>query len=201
MSDAVPGPGGGAVVDPTADRFEAAYQSHDDPWDFTTSPYEQRRYELTVATLPRPRYRRAFEPGCSIGELTARLASRCDTVVARDAAPTAVARARQRLAVWPGVDVDQGMVPGDWPEGRFDLVVLCELGYYLSADELAEVARRSLGSLAGDGTFLAGHWRGTADDQVQHGDEVHRQLAQLFGAAPTASYVEAAFRLDVWDWR
>lgn len=189
--------------DPPAgtDRFEAAYQSDEDPWDFTTSPYEQRRYELTVATLPRSRYQRAFEPGCSIGELTARLASRCERVVAHDAAPTAVARARQRLGVWPGVEVDQGRVPEDWPEGRFDLIVLCELGYYLSADQLAEVAQRSLDSLGGDGTFLAGHWRGTAEDQEQHGDDVHRRLAELFGVAPAASYVEAAFRLDVWDWR
>lgn len=37
-----------------------------DPWDFESRWYEQRKYALSAAMLPKPRYRRAFEPGCSI---------------------------------------------------------------------------------------------------------------------------------------
>jgi hypothetical protein len=64
--------------------FEAQYREHADPWDFARSPYEQRRYRLTAAMLPCHRYRRAFEPGCSVGELTAHLAPRCDAVLAME---------------------------------------------------------------------------------------------------------------------
>jgi hypothetical protein len=39
-----------------------------------------------------------FEPGCSVGELTALLAPRCDRLLATDAFQTAVERARQRCA-------------------------------------------------------------------------------------------------------
>ncbi len=70
--------------------FERMYRQDPDPWSFATSEYEQRRYDLTVASLLRPRYRRAFEPGCAIGELTRRLATRCDHVVALEPSPTAL---------------------------------------------------------------------------------------------------------------
>ena len=49
--------------------FEEMYRDSDDPWEFGTSPYEQRKYAVTVASLPRSRYRSAYEPGCSIGVL------------------------------------------------------------------------------------------------------------------------------------
>jgi Nodulation protein S (NodS) len=58
--------------------FEGMYSGDPDPWDFEGSPYEQRKYSLTMASLPRPRYRFAFEPGCSIGVLTSMLAGRCN---------------------------------------------------------------------------------------------------------------------------
>ena len=42
--------------------FEQMYRDSDDPWAFETSPYEQRKYAVTVASLPRLRYRSAYEP-------------------------------------------------------------------------------------------------------------------------------------------
>ena len=52
--------------------------------------YEARKYGLTVAALPRRRYRRAFEPGCGSGLLTALLAPRVDRIWWRPiAAPAA----------------------------------------------------------------------------------------------------------------
>ena len=64
------------------DYFEGIYADGPDPWGFETSEYERRKYDLTLAALPRRRYARALEPGCSIGVLTADLARRCDAVEA-----------------------------------------------------------------------------------------------------------------------
>ena len=61
------------------------------PWGFADRWYEQRKYALTVASLPRPRYRRAFEIGCSVGVLTALLGERCGELLAVDVAAAAVA--------------------------------------------------------------------------------------------------------------
>ena len=49
------------------DYFEGIYADGPDPWGFETSEYERRKYDLTLAALPRRRYARALEPGCSIG--------------------------------------------------------------------------------------------------------------------------------------
>lgn len=169
-----------------------------DPWAFATSPYEQRRYDLTVACLDRPRYRRVFEPGCAVGELTVRLAARCDEVVAVDPSPTAVARARARVAREPGVHVAVGAVPEAWPAGSFDLVVLSELGYYFDRTDLAALVDRARACLAPGGQLLATHWRGHSDDHVLHGDDVHAVLADRLGPA-VATVTDPGFLTGRWD--
>ena len=58
---------------PTA-YFDRKYAFDPDPWGFATSAYEADKYRATLAALPRARYRRALEVGCSIGVLTERLA-------------------------------------------------------------------------------------------------------------------------------
>jgi hypothetical protein len=52
------------------DYFDRMYADSQDPWDFAGRWYEQRKRALTMASLPRARFRRAFEPGCSIGQLS-----------------------------------------------------------------------------------------------------------------------------------
>ena len=54
-----------------AEYFDAMYQDAEDPWGFENRWYEQRKYAISLALLPARRYRSAFEPGCSIGVLTA----------------------------------------------------------------------------------------------------------------------------------
>ncbi len=97
--------------------FERMYQRDRDPWSFETSEYEQRRYDLTVAALVRPRYRRGFEPGCAIGELTRRLAERCDHLVALEPSPTALGVARERCQHLDNVELIAGELPGTGPTG------------------------------------------------------------------------------------
>ena len=71
--------------------FRDQYAASADPWGLAERWYEARKYTVTTALLPRQRYGMAFEPGCSIGVLTALLAPRCDTLLACDAVPDAAA--------------------------------------------------------------------------------------------------------------
>lgn len=178
--------------------FEDLYRADPDPWQFTTSRYEQRRYDITVACLPRARYRAAFEPGCAIGELTRRLAARCDRVVALDAAPTAVGEAQRRCRSLAHVEVRLGELPADWPSERFDLVVLSEIGYYFALDGLAALRDRAVASLESGGTLMAVHWRGQSDVHVLSGDTVHASLRDSRGVDHVGHYEEDSFLLDVW---
>ena len=91
--------------------FEEMYRDSDDPWEFGTSPYEQRKYAVTVASLPRARYRSAYEPGCSIGVLTELLATRCDRLLSSDIIPSALQQAEARLRRKSHVWLEERSIP------------------------------------------------------------------------------------------
>jgi len=80
------------------------YREKTDPWNFATDAYERSRYESLLSALAGQRYHRAFEPGCSIGVLTASLAPFCDELLAIDLSETAISHARRRCAVYPMCD-------------------------------------------------------------------------------------------------
>jgi trans-aconitate methyltransferase len=143
--------------------FEALYQADPDPWRFAESAYERDKYAATLAALPRPRYARAFEAGCSIGVLTAALASRCDALLAVDAAAAPLQAARVRCAALPQVTLRQAVLPADWPAERFDLMLFSEVLYYLDRDDLHRLAAQTAASLAPDGDILLVHWTGETD--------------------------------------
>jgi SAM-dependent methyltransferase len=180
-----------------AGYFRDCYAASPDPYGLAERWYEARKYAITVALLPRQRYGAAFEPGCSIGVLTALLASRCDSLLACDVVPDAVASARARTAGLPGVRVERRAVPGGWPPHSFDLIVLSELLYYFDDADLDEVLRLATGSLRPGGHLLAVHWRHPAP-HPRTGDEVHMQLAAHAGLARLAHYHDADFTAEVY---
>jgi 2-polyprenyl-3-methyl-5-hydroxy-6-metoxy-1,4-benzoquinol methylase len=183
----------------TQEFFELKYRKNADPWAFASSSYELERYRATTAALAFRRYRRAFEPGCSVGVLTRRLASICDQVEAMDIAPSAVLSARERCKDLSNVAVVCGKLPEVIPEGSFDLIVLSEIGYYFHEEQLRTVASDLVGRLSRTGILLAVHWLGSSDDHLLHGDRVHTILASLAGLVRDRSEVHTGFRLDRWS--
>ncbi|BBY31673.1 SAM-dependent methyltransferase [Mycolicibacterium sediminis] len=159
--------------------FADVYAASPDPWRLAERWYEQRKYAITTAMLPRPRYRHAFEPGCSVGVLTELLAARCDAVTATDVAPAALDAARERLeraGLADGVEFAGRSLDDDWPTG-VDLVVVSEVAYYLSAATFREVLDRECPRLGTGATLVAAHWRHPVADYPMTGDEVHELIA------------------------
>ena len=180
-----------------ADYFARIYAASDDPWGFRSRWYEQRKREVTLAALTRPRYRRAFEPGCSIGVLTQSLAARCDELLATDLDAAAVSVARAAMGENSHVRLSTLSVPAQWPTGSFDLVVVSELGYYLDPANLQVLLARAVESLEVGGTLLAVHWRHPVADYPQTGDAVHEAVLAVPGLVPAVSHLEEDFRLDL----
>jgi hypothetical protein len=177
--------------------FDRLYQQSTDPWRLGTRWYEERKYALTVASLPRRRFRRGFEPGCSVGVLTEQLAQRCDALLATDRAQAAVSATRQRVSSFRHVEVSRLRVPDRWPDGSFDLIVLSEVGYYGSAGDLVMLRDRAIGSLDDDGVLVAVHWRHPVADYPLRGDEVHAVLGGDDRIARLVHHEEPDFLLDV----
>ncbi|MEU6406974.1 SAM-dependent methyltransferase [Streptomyces sp. NPDC046985] len=177
--------------------FERMYRTAEDPWRLEERWYERRKYDLTVAALPLPRYRRAFEPGCSVGELTRRLAGRCDAVLSCDRVASAVRTARRRTADLPQVEVRRLLLPEEWPEGSFDLIVLSELLYYLDAAALDRTLRQAVAALEDDGTLATVHWNHPVPDHLATGAEIARRVADLPGLTLLADHREPDFVLQI----
>jgi SAM-dependent methyltransferase len=177
--------------------FDALYARDRDPWGFETRWYEQRKYAVTVASLPKPHYRSGLEIGCSVGVLTALLADRCDSLLAVDAADAAVAAARQRLGGRPGIEVARMAMPQEWPAGSFDLIVVSEVGYYLAESDLHDLISKASNALESDGVLVAAHWRHAVADYPLDGDQVHATIAASSGLARLARHEEADFLLEV----
>jgi SAM-dependent methyltransferase len=179
--------------------FDAMYAGSPDPWSFRDRWYERRKRALTLAALPARRYRKALEPGCSIGLLTEGLAARCDEVLAFDTSEDAVATARSHLAGAPHVRVEQRRLPEDWPgeASAYDLVVLSEVGYYFGETDLDTVLAHVVTTLTGDGTLVACHWRHPVDDYPRSGDDVHAAIASRPELRRAVRHVETDFLLEV----
>lgn len=182
----------------TPEWFASFYERHDDPWGFASSWYEERKRALLVSALPRRRYRHALELGCATGLLTELLAARADRLTAVDVVDDALRQARERVPS-AAVTFLRRNTPEQWPEGRYDLVVLSELGYYWTPDELDRVLRRIHDSLTRDGQLLACHWRAPIDGCTLDGDDVHAAIARSGLFQRTAHHLEDAFVLDVFS--
>ncbi len=182
----------------SAGFFETKYRADPDPWSFGSSEYEGHRYDVTMAALAPRRYRQAFEPGCSVGVLTARLATICDTVEALDFSPTAAEGARRRCASCSNVDIRCGSLPEEMPTGAPDLLVLSEIGYYFSAERWRAICGALIAALAPGGTLLAVHWLGTSPDHALTGDAVHAILRGHPRLVLEHEERHPMFRLDRW---
>ena len=152
--------------------LSALYAQDRDPWHLRDGWYERRKLQLLLACLPRERYAAAFEPGCSVGEVTAGS---------------------------PHVEVRQLILPRQWPPGTcFDLIVLSEIGYFQSAAAWAELCGLAAGSLAGEATVLACHWRRDFAERTLPTDALHAQLGDALRIPKHTSVTDADFVIDVW---
>jgi cyclopropane fatty-acyl-phospholipid synthase-like methyltransferase len=178
--------------------FDDMYASDPDPWRFETSAYERRKYALTMASLPKPHYRSAFEPGCSVGVLTEMLATRCDRLLATDMVPSALERARGRLAARSHVTLAAQAIPEEWPAGPFDLIMLSEIAYYFSEADLGRVLTRVVRSTPPGAHVVGVHWRGETDYPLS-GDRTHGLIDGWAHLENLVHHVETDFVLDVWE--
>ncbi|MBC3787580.1 class I SAM-dependent methyltransferase [Spirosoma utsteinense] len=185
--------------------FDAVYSANEDPWSFATSDYERQKYEATVAALTRAQYSEAFEIGCSIGVLTRKLTERCGRLLAVDASELPLKAARERLAPYPSVTIRQMKIPDEFPDQSFDLILLSEIGYYLSMPDLGRARQLLIDHLRPGGQLLLVHWTPFVPDYPLTGDQVHDfflESAQANGPLAHLTNKRAdTYRLDLFQKR
>jgi trans-aconitate methyltransferase len=182
--------------------FDRMYAESADPWQLQNRWYERRKFAICMAMLPYPRYRHAFEPGCSVGVLTEQLAGRCDHVTCADVATAALDSAHRRLLAVgcrDRVTLQHRSLDDPWPAGHFDLLVLSEVAYYLSPDVLRAVLDREVPQLAPGATVLAAHWRHRVADYPMTGDHANDVIGATAGLHQVGSYRDQDVAIEVFD--
>lgn len=180
-----------------AGTFERLYAADPDPWRFASSEYERAKYATTLATQPAGRcFDDGFEVGCSIGVFTAQLAPRCERLLAVDFAASALARARRACAGLTQVRFEWRVIPADWPDAVFDLIVLSKVLYFLDAADIAATAQRAKASLRPNGLVLLMNWTGPTDTPTT-GEAAAELFRDTAGLPRVSCAAGATYRIDL----
>jgi SAM-dependent methyltransferase len=181
--------------------FEAAYTESADPWA-SASPryrYQKLKFDRLIALLPEQRFADALDLGCGLGLLSQKLAKRAERVLGIDIATAAIKQARQRGAAFSNLEFEAGDIM-NLPlslDGKFDLVVVTDVLYYLSPlDEvvLKSVARRIADLLSLGGTcLLADHFFFSADPVSRVSRKIHRAFSDCPRFAVLSEHRRAFF--------
>ena len=175
--------------------FEAIYRRDPDPWGFRTSAYEAEKYAATLASLSAPRYGSALEVGCSIGVFTRQLAVRCDALTAIDASEAALDVARQDCRDLTNVTFGLAVVPDQFPQAPYDLIVLSEVLYYLSPEDLARLAEQCMETTASEVVLC--HWLGETNYPLTGDEAATSFMAATLKRWPAQRGVRrGSYRLD-----
>jgi SAM-dependent methyltransferase len=178
-------------------HFERLARESPDPWSYASSAYELAKYERTLEALPE-HCGRTLELGCSVGVFTRMLAPRCESLLAVDFSPTALAHARRRLSDVGNVELAQRVLPEQMPTGPFETIVCAEILYYWDASLVGDGLAGIEAALAPDGTLLAVHWRGRDPRRELNGDDVHHILRERSRLNWESGAVTADYLLDRW---
>jgi SAM-dependent methyltransferase len=90
------------------------------------------------------------------------------------------------------------VIPGEWPQESFDLIVLSEILYYFDDTDLEQVLGLAVKTLNPGGHLLAVHWQRRAPDHPRAGDEIHQILAGDTRLARLARYRDPDFTAEVY---
>lgn len=178
--------------------FEDLYRHNNDPWGYDSHWYEARKRQICLALLTRPRYPKVLEVGCSNGHLSIHLAQRAEQLLCIDVSECAVQLASERLQEFEHVVVENRKIPEDYSIQKFDLILISEMAYYLSANELHQFIEMLKHSLNDDGEILCCHWRHEIQDFELNAEQVHQAFQQHFPFHHYLSLNDPDFMIDVW---
>lgn len=184
-----------------AEYFVELYRREADPWNFSGSEYEHRKYAQTLASLPRARYAGALEIACSIGVFTGMLAERCERLLAVDVSADALERARTACASHKHVRFERRVMPAEFPPGAFDLVTVCEMGFYLDRADLLALRDRIVAATMPGADIVLVHWTPHVDGHATEALDVHRIFRETPELRHVSGYSSETYRLDVLERR
>jgi SAM-dependent methyltransferase len=136
-------------------EFERLYLDRPDPWNYSTSSYENSKYKKTldVALNWCGNRGRALEVGCSIGIFTELIAGYFGNVVAVDLSTEAVRSAIKYNKLRSNICFRREDIRSMTCGEKFNVIFCSEVLYYMRSSDVPAVSER-LNSLLEDGGVL-----------------------------------------------
>lgn len=186
----------------TKDYFDILYQQQPDPWNFEQSTYENEKYRETLKVLD-ALYGSALEIGCSVGVLTHKLAERCAKLLAVDISEKPLKIAEKRCENQPQVTFKALDISKEFPSNAYDLILISEVGYYLTEQKLLKLYQNCQKSLNNQGQILLVHWTGFVEEYPLSGREVHKLFEKYNSENPVfselAKITQPEYELVLWQ--
>lgn len=183
--------------------FEDKFRSDADPWrTFSGADEALKRRAILHALGPGP-IGRVLELASGNGSNSAAIAPRALRLDATEATASGTRLTAKAIAAWDRARARPLVLPGRFPRATYDMIVLAELLYYLSAHDMRRVARDVARALRLGGWLVLAHHQVDFYDFVQHSRHIHRRLLDATGAVwsvrrvrRTARWVVLAARLE-----
>ncbi len=150
-----------------------------DPWNFKNSEYEFRKYKRSIKVLGRRNFDSGLELGCSVGVQTELLSEICNQLTAVDISEVAINEAKKNCSGKANITFKTIDIVKEFPQGKFNLVTCCEIGYYLTREHLEQLFLNISDALLPNGRLLLVHWTRFVPDYPLSGDEVHKRFADF----------------------
>ncbi len=174
--------------------FAAKFAGDDDPWrTFTARDEAVKRAAILHAIGHRP-VGRVLELASGNGSNSAAIARMALRLDATEGTREGVDLTARAVAAWPRACASLLVLPGRPPRLVYDVIVIAEILYYLSAREMARVAREMAARLRGDGTIVLAHHRIDYYDFAQHAAGIHARFLAETGRRWTVRTVRRTRR-------
>jgi SAM-dependent methyltransferase len=175
--------------------FAAKFAGDDDPWrTFTARDEAVKRTAILRAIGDRP-VGRVLELASGNGSNSAAIARKALRLDATEGTREGVDLTARAVAAWPRACASLLVLPGRPPRAVYDVIVIAEILYYLSARDMARVAREMAARLTPGGTIVLAHHRIDFYDFVQHAAGIHARFLADTGRCWT---VRTARRTGRW---
>lgn len=163
--------------------FDAKFVADADPWRTFSDRDEARKRRAIVRGLGAAGRGRVLELAAGNGSNSVALARRALRLDATEGTASGTALIRRAVGDCPRIVVRRLVLPGRLPRTTYDAAVVAELLYYLSARDMARVARDVAAALPVGGALVLAHHRVDYPDFAQHAHGIHARFLAATGAA------------------
>jgi SAM-dependent methyltransferase len=118
----------------TPGKFDTLYTLDNDPFNVSTSNYEQHKFNDILSVLDGRRFTHTLDLGCGPGYLTGRFAPYSDRITSVDFSEKAIELARKNCVNCPNVEFVNEDITKFKRDEHYDLFFCSEVLYYLDEE-------------------------------------------------------------------